>query len=541
MATLSSKGRPGDPLRARLLRDLILLVMITVGVLVGTSALLLNGVKHDLAEAQLQAASALVRDEVKGLLRPVQQQLLILRDGLRSRLLSPGDVEGLNTELIPALKHMDQIAGAAYADDAGREYFLHRENARWITRERAASPKGTAEAPARISQWADARELISSLEQSTTHDPRTRPWFKNAERTLTATGQQAAAAASWTAPYRFRSLDEPGVTVSTAWRANDGLQVLALDVTLARILTAIERFRGGVGRGFLFSREGGVYGPAGPDQEPAGFYSAEAQHGGAMVFEAVAAWRAAGEPEYQTLRFESGGEEWWGGFVPLEPTGRSTWVGVAFPGWGPLGLLQQRWPLFAIVAIAISILGIGLALLIVHRHSRQLRELPKLRIDHRQPERELYDLIGRGEGTHLELKSTMRWNLRAAKNDKAIELAWLKGVAAFMNTEGGILLLGVADDGEVLGLAPDGFANDDKCHLHLKNLVNQHLGAEATRFLRFTLFPLEDKQIGVIECEPADTPIFLRQGSGESLLIRTGPSNTELSISRALAYIHSRF
>lgn len=136
----------------------------------------------------------------------------------------------------------------------------------------------------------------------------------------------------------------------------------------------------------------------------------------------------------------------------------------------------------------------------------------------------------------------MRLNLRSGKNDKAIELAWLKGVAAFLNGDGGILLLGVDDDGGLLGLTADGFANDDKCLLHFKNLVNQHLGAEAMRHLQLRLFWLDDKQIGVIECEPADAPVYLRQSnSGESFLIRTGPSNSELPISRALSYIKSRF
>jgi predicted HTH transcriptional regulator len=135
----------------------------------------------------------------------------------------------------------------------------------------------------------------------------------------------------------------------------------------------------------------------------------------------------------------------------------------------------------------------------------------------------------------------MRTNLHTGKPGKEIELAWLKGVAAFLNTEGGILLMGVADDGEVLGLEADAFANDDKCRLHFKNLVNQHLGPEYARFLRFELFQLADRQIAAVECEQADVPAFLRHNQGETFLIRSGPSSIELPISRALVYIRGRF
>jgi len=581
-----SKRLKNDPLRMRLFRDLVVLIMVTVAVLASASALLINDIKRDFAKVQLRTASTLLRDEVQGLLLPVAQQLLILRDGLRAHDLTPNDVKALNKQLMPALTHIDQIAGALLADATGREYFLRHEAAHWITRERSASSTTRASDPAtaRVTEWRNDDDPIRSRQEPSTHDPRQRPWFQAAVKQWQAAHeldptsmprpapgnasepeprQAASALLTWSQPYQFISLDEPGITVATAWRQDDALQVLALDVTLARILTTIESLQANsTARGFLFDDEGGVYGSSyqTPTEaqtraanrgrasmqlagglDASGFYSAEQRLGGATLFEAIAAWRDAGEPEDKPIRFESGGRFWWASFVPLEPMRRSAWVGVAYPGTGPIGLLQQRWPLFAGVALAIIALGIGLALLIVRRYSHRLRELPTLRIDTSQPETLLYDLIGRGESTHLEFKSTMRLNLRSGKNDKAIELAWLKGVAAFLNSEGGILLLGVADDGEVLGLAGDGFTNDDKCLLHFKNLVNQHLGAEAMRHLRFRLFQLEDKQIGAIECEPADIPVYLRTGHGESFLIRTGPSNAELPISRALGYIASRF
>lgn len=39
-----------------------------------------------------------------------------------------------------------------------------------------------------------------------------------------------------------------------------------------------------------------------------------------------------------------------------------------------------------------------------------------------------------------------------------IRIAWLKAVVAFMNTDGGTLLIGVSDDGAIKGLDADNFA-----------------------------------------------------------------------------------
>ena len=65
------------------------------------------------------------------------------------------------------------------------------------------------------------------------------------------------------------------------------------------------------------------------------------------------------------------------------------------------------------------------------------------------------DLAGRitgGETKNLELKSNLRWNPLKDGFDTQIENATLKTIVAFCNTEGGELLIGVADDGTILGI-----------------------------------------------------------------------------------------
>ena len=90
------------------------------------------------------------------------------------------------------------------------------------------------------------------------------------------------------------------------------------------------------------------------------------------------------------------------------------------------------------------------------------------------------ELIKQGESKTLEFKSTLRWNLREnRKDDKRVTHAALKTIAAFLNTEGGDLLLGVADDGAIVGIESDGLEYEDKFMLHLAQVVRNGLGNRA--------------------------------------------------------------
>lgn len=151
------------------------------------------------------------------------------------------------------------------------------------------------------------------------------------------------------------------------------------------------------------------------------------------------------------------------------------------------------------------------------------------------------EIIEQGESDQVEFKSTLRWNLYAQKKDKAIEKAALKTLAAFMNTKGGTLIVGVADDGNILGLENDKFANHDKLLLHLTKIVQDRIGILFMKFLQFSIEHINDKDILRIDCQPATTPAYLLDGNQEHFFIRTGPSTTNLRLSKVYPYIKERF
>jgi hypothetical protein len=151
-------------------------------------------------------------------------------------------------------------------------------------------------------------------------------------------------------------------------------------------------------------------------------------------------------------------------------------------------------------------------------------------------------IISSGEGVDLEFKATLRWDLKANKMNQAVEHSVLKTISAFLNTQGGTLLIGVRDDGSIEGIASDRFHNEDKFLLHLWTLIRTCFGRDISPFVRTALEEVDGKIICGVQCNKSSRPVFLRQsGFEEEFYIRIGPSSAALNVSEALKYIRDHF
>ena len=121
-----------------------------------------------------------------------------------------------------------------------------------------------------------------------------------------------------------------------------------------------------------------------------------------------------------------------------------------------------------------------------------------------------------------------------------MENACLKTMAGFLNSAGGLLLVGLADDGEQLGLEADDFRNEDKMLLHLTALIRNHLGGENAQFVKATVVSQGEKQVLAVECLRSPQPVYFRRDSDEQFFVRAGPSSQALSPSEVLAYLAQR-
>jgi hypothetical protein len=149
--------------------------------------------------------------------------------------------------------------------------------------------------------------------------------------------------------------------------------------------------------------------------------------------------------------------------------------------------------------------------------------------------------IGKGEGNQAEFKSTFRVNLHTGQPDKKMEHAVLKTLAAFLNSNGGTLFIGVNDDAEVIGLASDNFPNEDKMALHMDSLIRSKLGGAVFACVKPEFGEIDGNRFFAVECAPSDKPVFLKNGDAEEFYIRAGASSPELPASHMHDYIQQHF
>ena len=152
----------------------------------------------------------------------------------------------------------------------------------------------------------------------------------------------------------------------------------------------------------------------------------------------------------------------------------------------------------------------------------------------------IIDLIREGETDRVEFKSTLRWNLKSDRADKGVEKAWLKTIVAFLNTDGGTLLVGVDDAGAIVGITEDRFETEDKYRLHVNNRLKEHIGLGCAACIRYDLNDIGEKKVLVVDCKPSPQPVFLKMGREEEFFIRIGPGSRKLSPSEVIEYITRR-
>lgn len=155
--------------------------------------------------------------------------------------------------------------------------------------------------------------------------------------------------------------------------------------------------------------------------------------------------------------------------------------------------------------------------------------------------RTLDDLIAAGEGVRTEFKSTLRVNLHTREKDPKMEHAILRTIVGFLNSHGGTLIIGVNDDGEILGLQNDAFESEDKMDLHLGNLIKARMGASTMLYISPRFETLGAQRVLVVDCKPSKVPVFLKNGTEEEFFVRAGASSAALPPSQMNEYIKQRF
>lgn len=153
------------------------------------------------------------------------------------------------------------------------------------------------------------------------------------------------------------------------------------------------------------------------------------------------------------------------------------------------------------------------------------------------------EILKSGEHSKLEFKTSFRWDAKRNQVNKELERTVMKTVTAFLNSEGGYLLIGVNDKGQPVGLETD-FASLPKSDAdgfenHFNNLFNAMIGPEFRRLVKIKFDNIGGKAVCLVDIEHGHKPAYLKTGDNEDFYIRTGNVTTPLKISEVATYVSS--
>lgn len=157
----------------------------------------------------------------------------------------------------------------------------------------------------------------------------------------------------------------------------------------------------------------------------------------------------------------------------------------------------------------------------------------------------VHELILEGEGQLVEFKSTLRYDMRTGEVNKKLEHVVAKTVAAFMNSDGGSLFIGVDDHGNAIGLELDygtlSKKDRDGFQLHLANIFDKYLGKDVMKLWKLDWPSYDDKQICNVQVARANKPVYVNSEGKEEFFVRKEGSSQPLSRAEEHEWNKGRF
>jgi len=154
----------------------------------------------------------------------------------------------------------------------------------------------------------------------------------------------------------------------------------------------------------------------------------------------------------------------------------------------------------------------------------------------------IFDLIEKGEGSTIEFKATLQKSIDNPNiPPTVIENNVIKSIAGFCNTEGGNLLIGVNDNGDIIGIEEDTFQSNDKFKNHLKNILDARVTKSVFSSIKTEFFNIEGKTVCCIECNKSDVPLFVDYEGNSHFYKRNLESTDSLNPQETMEWANKRF
>lgn len=120
----------------------------------------------------------------------------------------------------------------------------------------------------------------------------------------------------------------------------------------------------------------------------------------------------------------------------------------------------------------------------------------------------------------------------------------MQSVAGFMNSKGGILIIGVEKDGHIKGLADDYFSLGRKTREGFERRFTEaivaRLGSDICSFVHLIFHEIGDMEICSVYIEKAHRPVYIREGENTIFFLRTGNITKAMNTQETVEYLKIR-
>jgi hypothetical protein len=155
---------------------------------------------------------------------------------------------------------------------------------------------------------------------------------------------------------------------------------------------------------------------------------------------------------------------------------------------------------------------------------------------------EIRNISRQSESKFIEFKETLSLDINKGTNEKYLVSSALKTIVAFLNTEGGVLLVGIADNGKISGINIEinkfHKGNTDKFLLHFKNLLKEKIGEEFYPYIEYKLVPVDENRVLFVKCKESKIPCYL---NNSEFYVRTNPATDRLEGPKLVQYVKNHF
>ncbi|MEP6682917.1 MAG: ATP-binding protein [Parafilimonas sp.] len=144
----------------------------------------------------------------------------------------------------------------------------------------------------------------------------------------------------------------------------------------------------------------------------------------------------------------------------------------------------------------------------------------------------IQQIIHEGEQNTVEFKSTLHF--KTGREINKIKEDIPKTICAFLNSNGGLLFIGVDDNKSIIGLDFDfnlsnGKNSEDYFRLKFDNMMEQFIGLSIKNNINAKFYKLEDKSIFVVIVSPSKKRLVFHRGKeGKELYVRGEASTLQI-------------